>query len=308
MNIPSALRPILTAAVLMFATMSAWGPAWAQVESREGIALQNQILELQRQVQALQAQGGRSSPTYLGGGYSGPSPSSSSGDLVPQLLSRVGTLEDQVRQLRGRVDELQNQVDRQSADLSKKMDDLAFQLQNPGAAAPPGGGTVPQPRPMAPQSMLGQPGPQSLAPQPMQPQSPQPPSVPVKRTPEMAIQEGNAALGRRDYSAAEQAAREVLTYNRTSPRAYDAQFLLAQALTGQRQFSQAAIAYDDTYNRSRRGAHAADALLGLANSLAAINEKKAACDTLGKLRAEFPSPRPDLREGLALAAQRSGCK
>ena len=53
---------------------------------------------------------------------------------------------------------------------------------------------------------------------------------------------------------AEQAAREVLTGSRTSPRAYDAQFLLAQALLGQRQFSQAAIAYDDTYNRSRKGA------------------------------------------------------
>ena len=74
---------------------------------------------------------------------------------------------------------------------------------------------------------------------------------PVRRTPELAIQEGNAALARRDYPAAEQAAREVLSGNRTSPRAYDAQFLLAQALTGQRQYSQAAIAYDDAYNRSK---------------------------------------------------------
>ena len=90
----------------------------------------------------------------------------------------------------------------------------------------------------------------------------------------------------------------MLSGNRTSPRAYDAQFLLAQALMGQRQYSQAAIAYDDTYNRSRKGAHAPDALLGLANSLIAINEKKAACDTLTKLRAEYPSPRPDIREAI----------
>ena len=110
-----------------------------------------------------------------------------------------------------------------------------------------------------------------------------PPPGPVRRTPELAIQEGNAALARRDYPAAEQAAREVLSGNRTSPRAYDAQFLLAQALMGQRQYSQAAIAYDDAYNRSREGSHAPDALLGLANSLIAINEKKAACDTLTKL-------------------------
>lgn len=298
MSIPSAVRPILVAVALVLVTV----PAWAQVESREGIALQNQILELQRQVQGLQAQSGRGSPTYLGGSYPAPS-SSASGDLVAQLLSRVGALEDQVRQLRGRVDELQNQTDRQSADLAKKMDDLAFQSQNPGA----GGPGPQQPRPMPP-PLSPQPGALSLAPGPPQPMPPQPPGAPVKRTPEMAMQEGNAALARRDYTAAEQSAREVLTGYRTSPRAYDAQFLLAQSLIGQRQYSQAAIAYDDTYNRSRRGGHAEDALLGLANSLIAINEKKAACDTLGKLRTEFPTQRPDVRDGIVSAAQRGGCR
>jgi len=304
MSIPSALRLILAAIVLVYVT-----PAWAQVESREGIALQNQILELQRQVQGLQAQGARG-PTNLGGSYSSP-PSTSSGDLVAQLLSRVSTLEDQVRQLRGRVDELQNQQDRQSADLSKKMDDLAFQLQ--GSA---GGPAPQQPRSQPPPTMSPQPGslgypqppgPQSLA-QPGTQPPPSQPAAPVRRTPELAMQEGNAALARRDYQAAEQAAREVLTSYRTSPRAYDAQFLLAQSLMGQRQYSQAAIAYDDTYNRSRRGGHAEDALLGLANSLIAINEKKAACDTLGKLRSEFPTPRADVRDAIGSAVQRGGCR
>ena len=311
MSIPSALRPILAAMALMFVS-----PAWAQVESREGIALQNQILELQRQVQGLQSQSGRG-PTNLGGSYA-PPPSTSSGDLVAQLLSRVSVLEDQVRQLRGRVDELQNQQDRQSADLSKKIDDMAFQLQSPGSAAPPGGGSALQPRPSPPPVPMSpqpgsfgyspQPGPTSLVPPGTPPGQPQPPGAPVRRTPELAMQEGNAALARRDYQVAEQSAREVLTSYRTSPRAYDAQFLLAQSLMGQRQYSQAAIAYDDTYNRARRGGHAEDALLGLANSLIAINEKKAACDTLGKLRTEFPTPRADVRDAVGSAVQRGGCR
>ena len=311
MSIPSANRLFLAVALLLFPTI----PAWSQVESREGIALQNQILELQRQVQGLQSQVGRGgSPSYLGGGYPTPPPTGSSSDLLTQLLSRVSALEDQVRQLRGRVDELQNQVDRQSADLGKRIDDLAFQVQSPGGAPPPGAGGLapgqqfqPQPQPVQP-TLSPPPGPLSLAPPPQPPLQPQAPPAPVRRTPELAIQDGNAALARRDYMAAEQAAREVLTNNRTSPRAYDAQFLLAQALMGQRQYSQAAIAYDDTYNRSRRGVHAQDALLGLANSLIAINEKKAACDTLGKLRAENPTPRPDLREAIAGTAQRGGCR
>jgi TolA-binding protein len=122
----------------------------------------------------------------------------------------------------------------------------------------------------------------------------------------MALQEGNAALVRRDYPNAESAAREVLA-TRTSPRAYDARLLLAQALYGQRQYAQAAIAFDDAYNSSHKGTHAQDALLGLAGSLSAISEKKAACDTLSRLRSDFPQPRPDIAAGAAATAQKTGC-
>jgi TolA-binding protein len=124
----------------------------------------------------------------------------------------------------------------------------------------------------------------------------------------LAIQDGNNALARRDYTAAEQSAREVLSTARTSPRAYDAQFLLAQALAGQRQFPQSAIAYDDAYNRNRKGTHAQEALVGLAAALTALNEKKAGCDTLTKLANEFPQLRPDLRDSVAATRQRAGCK
>ena len=120
------------------------------------------------------------------------------------------------------------------------------------------------------------------------------------------MQEGNAALARRDYANAETAAREVLTFPK-SPRAYDGQFLLAQAQAGKKDFQGAAVAYDDTYNKSRTGAHAQDALIGLANSLSALNEKKAACATLDRMRAEFPTPRADLKDGVAGARNRAGC-
>jgi TolA-binding protein len=280
-------RALATRLIVPLVLLASTIPAVAQVESREGIALQNQILELRRQMQALQDQANRGggSPTNLGRAY--PQPSTGGSDLVAQLLSRVDALEEQVRQLRGRVDETQNEVQRQGADLGKRIDDMAFQAQSP-RGGPPAPTVSPQP-------------PSSLG-------AAAAPSAPARRTPELVMQEGNAALARRDYPAAEQAAREVLTSNRTSPRAYDAQFLLAQALIGQRQYSQAAIAYDDTYNRSRKGAHAPDALLGLANSLIAINEKKAACDTLAKLHGEYPSPRPDIRDAMAASSQRAACR
>ena len=262
--------------------------AWAQVDSREGIALQNQIYQLRQEVQILRDQAAHGGSVTAR--PNGPS-SVSSNDMVAQLLTRVDGIEDQLRQLRGRIDEMNNQMQRQSADLGKRVDDLTYQMGNRS-------GTQPFPLPTPP---LGGSGLLDPSPTPAAPLSPR------GRTPEMAMQEGNAALARRDYAGAEAAAREVLA-TRSSPRAYDGQMLLGQALFGGRKYSDAAIAFDDTYKRNRKGAHAQDALLGLANSLTGIGEKPAACGTLDKLRSEFPQPRADLRDGIAAAAQRAACR
>jgi TolA-binding protein len=283
-----AVTPILLAGTLILA--SAATPLHAQVDSREGIALQNEIYQLRQEVRSLESQiargggGGNSQP-----GYNQPPPpqyGSQSSDIVTQLLTRVDALEEQVRQLRGRVDENQNQLQRQAQDLNKRIDDLSFQISQGTQTPPPAAPATP-------------------AHEAARPEKPAP--APVNRTPEMILQEGHAAIARRDYTAAEADARQVLA-NRTSPRAYDAQLLLAQSLTGERQYAQAAIAYDDAYNRSRKGSHAQDALLGLARSLSEINEKKAACDTISRLKSEFPQPRPDIREGMTATAQRAGCR
>jgi TolA-binding protein len=269
-------------------------PVHAQVESREGIALQNEIYQLRQELKSAEdqiARGGGRAPGVA------PVPLQSGGnDLLAQLLTRVDSLEEQVRQLRGRIDETQNQLQQQNVDLSKRIDDLAFQI-NPQAAQP---GISPS----VPPSARPNPGPSAaqLAPPPV----PRQPTQPGPRRPETALQEGNAALARHDYPNAEAAAREVLA-SRTSPRAYDARLLLAQSLYGERQFAQAAIAFDDAYNSSRKGTHAQDALLGLAGSLSAINEKKAACDTLTRLHTDFPQLHQDVAAGAAATAQKTGC-
>lgn len=118
--------------------------------------------------------------------------------------------------------------------------------------------------------------------------------------------EGNAALVRGDFSAAEIAAREVLRF--TESRSVDAQFLLAQALNGKGDLQSAAVAFDDTYTLNPHGEFAQPALLGLAKSLISLNEMRAACATLYRLRAEFPNPRADLREPISNAHQRAGCR
>ncbi len=302
------MRSSLTRALLLTGAIIVSVPARAQMDSREGIALQNQILELRRDMQQLQSEIGRGgvvSPPPGGsslGGYGGPPAGPPpGGDITAQLLQRVQALEEQVRQLRGEIDEVTNQTQRQNADMAKQLGDLNFQLQQgggrPAGAAPPAAGPPPPRTTSPPPATLGNApaAPPAVAPGP-----------PVRRTPEIALQEGHAALARRDYPAAEASAREVLQGSRTSPRAYDAQFLLAQALAGQRNYAQAAIAYDDTYNRSKTGGHAPDALLGLASALTGIGEKRAACETLAKLAAEFPRS-TEAREGAPGVRQRAGC-
>jgi len=77
-------------------------PAHAQVETREGIALQNQILDLRRELDALRRGGAVAAPSAPSRGPA------ASGDLVQQLLVRVQELEEENRRLRGRADVADN--------------------------------------------------------------------------------------------------------------------------------------------------------------------------------------------------------
>lgn len=262
-----------------------------QLESREAIALQNQLLELRRDMQHLRVQG----PAHRGYGQP-PPPAGVASDLLPQLLDRVSSLEEEVRRLRGQVEDERNQLQRQQEDFSKQLGDLQFRLQNGGGAAAPG-----TPGPGAP------PAPEA-PPAPANQRTTAPPPVKPRRTPELTMQEGNAALARRDYGAAETAAHEVLGAGRTGPHAGAAQMLLAQALAGKRDYQGAAVAYGDAYQRLKGGSRGQDALLGLASALSAIGEKPATCGALDQLRAAYPSPRRDVRGAAAGLRSRAGCR
>lgn len=291
-------RTLAAVMVVAVVCLAVPGPARAQIESREAIQLQNQVLEMRRDMQALREQVSRLGSSSSSGsvlGFARPSAPSGTGggEMTAALLDRVSQLEDQVRRMQGRLDEVDNARQRQGEDLKKELEDLNFKL-GAGATA---GATA---RPPAPAAAVSPPATRATPPATTPPASP-------RRTPEVATQEGNAALARRDYTAAEAAAKEVLAFPR-SPRAVDAQFLIAQSLAGRRDWQGAAVAYDDAYNRSRTGTHAQPSLIGLADALNAINEKRAACATLDKLRAEFPTIRADLRANVATSRQRAGCR
>ena len=277
------------AAALLTVLLASPG-AYAQVESREGIALQNQMLELRREIDQLRR------------GGSGPPPPSSAprgaggGELMGQLVSRVAEMEEEVRRIRGRNQELEFRNQRLAEDIEKLRGDLEFRLQQLETGRPGA------PRPTAPPPQQRSDARPDATP-PAQP----PPVTAGPRTPERALSEGQAALARRDYAAAEAAAREVIA-TRAPARAQDAQLLLGDSLAGRRQFQNAALAYDEAYRRNRQGARAPEALLGLSSSFAGFNARREACDTLDQLRSEFPRLSAPLAQRAEQARRANGCR
>ncbi len=275
-----ALATLILAAPLLMPR-----PVLAQAESREGIYLQNQILQLRQELDQLR-RGGSSlgAPGYV------PPPSrggaAPQGELVGQLLDRVSGLEEEVRRLRGRLEETEFQNRQLTQTVEKLQGDVDFRLQQLEGQ---GGGR------------------QASAPATPAPARPATTPAAAPRPPERAIAEGQAALGRRDYAKAEAAAREVLAV-RNSPRVVDAQLLLADALTGKRDFAGAALAYNEAYTRAPSGPRAPEALIGLANAFTSLGNKSDACDTLNHMRSNFPNLRGPQADRAAEARRRAGCR
>ncbi len=303
------------ARVVLFATtLALCGPmaarAQSQIDSREGIALENQILELKQELSQLQqlqvqAQGPQSSlppPSPEGGGQM-MAPATGAGgtsDITAQLLVRVSALEDQLRSMHGRLEELASAQQRDHDELSKQIGDLAFKLNPAGSAPAPG----------APQSDTSGAAPADTGPAAGMDLStkapPPPPPPPAHVTAEVALKQGNAALARRDYPAAEAAARTVLAMPR-GPHAADAQYLLARALNGQHQYKASAASFFAVYKASPRAPRGAEGLLGVANAMLGLEDTRDACEALAKFNAEFPHADSVLRAAATSIRKRGHC-
>jgi len=287
------LRKLLLAAPLLPLLMAA--PAMAQMDSREGIALQNQILQLRQEMEQLRRSGGSSlgGPVITAPSGRGGAPS----ELTGQLLDRVNQQDDELRRVRGRVDELEFRNRTLQQQLEKLQGDMDYRMQQLEGG---GGGRSAPVAPAAPaqSGSLGGAAPAAAA---------AGGAAAAPRTAERALADGQAALGRRDYSAAEAAAREVVA-SRNTARSQDAQLLLGGALLGKRDFPNAALAFDDAYKRNRQSARAPEAMIGLANSFIGLNAKREACETLDNLRSEFPRLSGGLADRAADARRRGSCR
>jgi TolA-binding protein len=274
------------------------GPARAQVETREGIALQNQILQLRQELDALRraAPGGGMAPpqagsSLLGGGAAAPARPAAQGDIVQTLLERVQRLEDDLRSVRGRAEQaefnerqLRERVEKLQGDLDFRLQQMEGQRQGAAPAQPA--------RPATPAATPAQPA---------------APAATGPRPPQRAIADGQAALARRDFPAAEAAAREVIA-SREPTQQVNAQMLLGDALIGRRDFAGAAVAYDDARRRSPTGPRSPDAAVGIANAFIGLNNNGDACSVLNNLRSARPDLAGPVAERAADARRRAQCR
>jgi len=297
------MRLGVAAGMMALALAGQPSPARAQMESREAIALQNQLLQLRQEMEQLRARGGAVSAPATA-----PGPSRSTGtsnEMLGQLLDRVTNMEEETRRLRGRVDEAENRDRRLAADVQKLTEDMEYRLQRiegtgtaarPAAPAAPAVPPAPVARPASPASPTA----------PAAPITPPPPAA-APRSAERALSDGQAALARRDYPAAEAAAREALA-TRGGTQQANAQLLLGDALSGKRDWGNAAIAYNEAYTRARTAPRAPEALLGLAAAFQGLGSRREACDTLNDLRSNHPNLSAALQERASAVRARAQCR
>lgn len=284
--------PLLAATLLMPLGAS----AQPLIQSQEGIALQNEILQLQQQVQQLQTQGGGNGGSSLGGSAPPPSGAAGNNGLTANLLTQVQQLQSQVQELNGRISDLQHQVDTQNAQTQKDIGDLKFQMQNGGA--PPAGGTAP-----GGPAASAAPG---AAPQPQA--SSAPPVSAAPTDPKSALKAALDAYAKHDYTASAQLAQGIVSKNKTAPEAYRAQYLVAQSYAAKGDSQNAAVAFYSTYNMNKNGTYAPRSLLGLASSLTDIHQNQEACETIASLNSQFTNQTPGMQADVAKVAKRAHCQ
>jgi TolA-binding protein len=176
--------------------------------------------------------------------------------------------------------------------LTKQIGDLAFKISQGAAAAP---------------TAQGDAGTQAT-PQADQPEPAAPPPPPNKHRPaEVALREGNAAIARRDYPAAAEAAHEVLA-NGHGTHLAEASLLLARAEGGLHQYHQAAADYFQAFKHAPQAPGAPVALLGMAFSFIGEHKNADACQALALLNKQFPHPPAVIKANAAAAHRGAGCK
>lgn len=237
--------------------------------------------------------------------YTGRVMAEPSGDLMVDLMNRMGTIEDENRNLYGKIEELQHELKIVTQKMETLAADVEFRL---GDSKEPGGPQAPTPL-GATEGVNQEKVAQKLTPEeaapvagPEKPGFEAPVPVPSRgehveaeaalsgkaATPNDQYEKARSLLEQGDYTAAEHAFASFLKANPKDKQASAAQYWLGVTFFVRGDHEKAASEFAKGYKAYPKSKKAPETLLKLAKSLENLNRKADACATLDQLTSQFP--------------------
>jgi tol-pal system protein YbgF len=201
------------------------------------------------------------------------------------LFTRMGELEEEVRQLRGRIEELEHQL---------------RQLE-----ARPAGGIQALP----PATAAAEPPPPASEPAPPVATAPAPTAeLPADATPQQRYEAALQLLQDGRWDEAEQAFQQFIEANPEDPLASNAAYWLGETFYIRKDYSEAAAVFARNYRTyGPESPKAPDNLLKLGMSLAALGDSQRACQTFAELESRHPNAPAPIKQTLLRERTTAGC-
>lgn len=133
------------------------------------------------------------------------------------------------------------------------------------------------------------------------------PEIRLPDDPRQAYDAAFSLLRQGDFAGAERAFAAFLKAFPTHPLAANAQYWLGETFYVRKDYAHAAEAFLKGYQNYRDRPKAADSLLKLAMSLAALGNKQEACAALAELSTRFPNASRAVRQRASAQRQRLAC-
>jgi tol-pal system protein YbgF len=267
--------------------------------------------------------------TSLSGDDRQPATIAAGSPAAARLDARMTQLEQDLRGVTGRVEnltfqmrQLNDRMEKLASDLEVRFGELRTGGAASGSAGAVAGGTSAGASAGAPGSgptMLGRSateGPTAAAqspaiPAPAQQSATTPAPAAAGGLPSGSSREQYAQafslMQKASYAEATAAFAEFLRRYPDDPLADNARYWLGESYYARGEYTRAAEAFLEGYERNKTGPKAADTLLKLGMALAALDKKKEACASFRELTRAFPNAAAPIRDRAAQESARVGC-
>ena len=266
--------------------------------SRQVIALQNQVAQLKSQISQLQAQNTNfndDSDNYRKKRHKDKDEDdslSTNNGLLPDLVSRINNLEDQQRVMRGEIDDLSNQLKTQNDLINKKIDDMNFAAGRGGASDGSSDDVVTDSKSeVSKKSSISDDSGTIKS---------------VKPETGSTLKDGQQALLNGNFQIAESIAQKILS-TPEGAKSPSARYLLAQAQAGQGNFKASSVNYYAVYKNFPKSPKAPSALLGVGYLMLKNGKVQEACQAVSLLHSKYPNVSTQVKSSALNLSRKAKC-